>query len=116
MRITALANPDYWLRLPDSEYAAEKEKWCRWMVEASLGYIPDFRGHVLDADVFTPRTIKRFTGHLNGCVYGAPNKLVDGRTPVENLYLCGTDQGFLGIIGAMLSGITIANKYLLASA
>jgi hypothetical protein len=32
---------------------------------------------------------------------------------VENLYLCGTDQGFLGIVGSMLSGITIANRYLL---
>jgi hypothetical protein len=32
---------------------------------------------------------------------------------LENLYLCGTDQGFLGITGAMLSGISIANMYLL---
>ena len=83
------------------------------MIESALKHIPDFRGHVIDTDVFSPRTIRRFTGHLNGCVYGAPEKFVNGQTPVRNLYLCGTDQGFLGIVGAMLSGITIANRYLL---
>ena len=51
--------------------------------------------------------------HLNGCVYGAPHKRLDGRTHLDNLFLCGTDQGFLGIIGSMLSGITIANLHLL---
>lgn len=114
IRFTALANPAYWLNLPEDEYAAAKAKWYRWLVEAALRYIPDFRPHEVDRDIFTPRTIQRFTGHANGCVYGAPHKLVDGRTPVENLFVCGTDQGFLGIVGAMLSGITIANRYLLA--
>jgi phytoene dehydrogenase-like protein len=75
--------------------------------------VPDFRAHVIDVDVFTPRTIKKFTGHLNGAVYGAPVKILEGTTPVRNLYLCGTDQGFLGIIGSMLSGITMANNHLL---
>jgi phytoene dehydrogenase-like protein len=75
--------------------------------------MPDFRSHVVDTDVFTPRTIAKFTGHANGAVYGAPNKIRDGRTHLDNLYLCGTDQGFLGIVGAMLSGITITNLHLL---
>jgi phytoene dehydrogenase-like protein len=64
-------------------------------------------------DVFTPCTIKRFTGHLNGAIYGSPDKIKNGKTPVENLFICGTDQGFLGITGAMLSGISIANMYAL---
>jgi len=75
--------------------------------------MPDFRSHIVDTDMFTPRTIKKYTGHLNGCVYGAPHKIRDGRTHLQNLFLCGTDQGFLGIIGAMLSGITIANLHLM---
>ena len=75
--------------------------------------MPDFRSHVFETDVFTPRTIRKFTGHYQGAVYGAPRKVLDGRTSIENLYLCGTDQGFLGIIGAMLSGITMANNHLL---
>lgn len=113
IRITALAEPDYWLKLPEEEYQRLKSDWNDRIIESALGHIPDFRKHVVDTDVFTPRTIHRFTGHDNGCVYGAPEKFVDGQTPVSNLYLCGTDQGFLGIVGAMLSGITIANRYLL---
>lgn len=113
IRITALAEPDYWLDLPEEEYQERKAEWNDRIVEGALNHIPDFRPHIVDEDVFTPRTIRRFTGHDNGCVYGAPQKYVNGLTPVKNLYLCGTDQGFLGIVGAMLSGITIANRYLL---
>lgn len=113
IRITALAEPDYWLDLPEEEYQQRKMEWNDRIIQSAMRHIPDFRPHVIDEDVFTPRTIRRFTGHDNGCVYGAPQKFVNGLTPVRNLYLCGTDQGFLGIVGAMLSGITIANRYLL---
>ena len=82
-------------------------------VGSAVRYIPDFRAHVIETDVFTPRTIRKFTGHLKGAVYGATQKVLDGRTPIDHLYLCGTDQGFLGIIGSMLSGITMANNHLL---
>jgi len=113
IRITALANPHYWMNLPDEQYTEEKSKWCGQIVESALRHMPDFRASVVDTDVFTPRTISKFTGHVNGCVYGAPHKVVHGRTSLKNLYLCGTDQGFMGIVGAMLSGISIANAYLL---
>ena len=113
IRITALANPDYWMNLPQEEYVSQKKIWCDRIVESALPHVPDFRPYTVDTDMFTPRTIKKFTGHLNGAVYGAPRKHLDGRTHLDNLFLCGTDQGFLGIIGAMLSGISIANAYLL---
>lgn len=113
IRITALANPEYWMSLPDEEYYPIKAAWGERMAAAAARQIPDFRDHVIETDIFTPRTIKKFTGHLNGAVYGAPRKVLAGRTDIENLYLCGTDQGFLGIIGAMLSGITMANNHLL---
>jgi phytoene dehydrogenase-like protein len=113
IRITALANPDYWMNLGDDEYYEAKRVWTDRMVESALRYIPDFRQHIVDVDVFTPRTIRKFTGHVKGAVYGAPVKVLDGTTPIPNLFLCGTDQGFLGIIGSMLSGITMANNHLL---
>ena len=47
--------------------------------------------------------IVRFTGHDNGAVYGAPKKRLDGVTHLKNLFLCGTDQGFVGIIGTITS-------------
>ena len=113
VRITALANPDYWMNLPEDEYVAAKDYWCGKIVEAAIKHMPDFRSHIVDTDMFTPRTIKKYTGHINGCVYGAPRKIRNGETHLENLFLCGTDQGFLGIVGSMLSGITIANLHLL---
>jgi len=113
IRITALASPACWMNLPETEYVAQKRQAAQQMADSAVRFMPEFRDHVVDLDVFTPRTIRKFTGHINGCVYGAPHKRVDGQTPLENLYLCGSDQGFLGIIGAMLSGITIANRYLL---
>lgn len=70
---------------------------------------------LLFSDVFTPTTIKRYTGHLEGTVYGSPQKLKNGKTNIEGLFICGTDQGFLGIVGAMLSGISMANLHVLQS-
>ena len=63
--------------------------------------------------MFTPTTIRRFTGHENGAIYGAPRKQLDGTTSVKNLYLCGTDQGYLGIVGALVSGVSMANRHCL---
>ena len=113
MRITALANPQYWFSLSGDDYLEAKTHWEQQIYNASLPYMPDFRERIIDTDMFSPTTIKRFTGHQNGCVYGAPLKNLEGLTPYNNLYLCGTDQGFLGIIGSMLSGITMANNHCL---
>jgi hypothetical protein len=46
-------------------------------------------------------------------VYGAPDKQLDGRTHLDNLFICGTDQGFVGIIGSITSGIAMANRHCL---
>jgi hypothetical protein len=83
------------------------------LVESAVRFIPDYRNHVIDTDMFTPTTIRRFTWHDNGAVYGAPEKRLSGGTHLKNLYLCGTDQGFCGIIGAIFSGISMANQHCL---
>lgn len=113
VRITALANFDRWVALDRDAYRLAKLSWYDRMIASAVRFVPDFRHCVVDTDVFTPTTIRRFTGHENGAVYGAPQKQYDGTTPVGNLYLCGTDQGFVGIIGSLLSGITVVNKHLL---
>ncbi len=46
-------------------------------------------------------------------VYGSPVKIADGTTPWPNLFIAGTDQGYLGIVGAMLSGVSIVNRHIL---
>ncbi|MDI9446569.1 MAG: NAD(P)/FAD-dependent oxidoreductase [Planctomycetota bacterium] len=113
VRITALANYDRWSELDAPAYRLEKLRCYDQTVASAVRFMPDFRRHVVDVDMFTPTTIHRFTGHDRGAVYGAPKKRYDGRTHLENLYVCGTDQGMVGIIGSIISGITIANAYCL---
>jgi len=114
IRITALANFDRWKNLPPEEYLEQKHIWYEKMQASAIRFMPDFRRFVVDTDTFTPTTVRRFTGKANGAIYGAPDKKYDGRTHLDNLYVCGTDQGLVGIVGAIMSGITIANRYLLA--
>ncbi len=111
IRFTFLANPDLWFGLSREEYKEAKSYWQKKTLEAVVGFLPDFSDSVVFLDTFTPKTIKKFTGHANGAVYGSPVKTRDGKTPLKNLFICGTDQGFLGIIGATLSGVTVANIY-----
>ena len=85
----------------------------RFLARTVERFVPEFRSHVIETDMFTPTTIRRFTWHDRGAVYGAPRKRLTGATHLRNLFICGTDQGFVGIIGAMVSGISIANSHLL---
>ncbi|MEM9703677.1 MAG: phytoene dehydrogenase, partial [Planctomycetota bacterium] len=118
LRLTVLANPQYWASLDLDRYAAEKQAWHEAALNAGrdFGVLPDVTGdladRVLDTDVFTPNTITKFTGHPNGAVYGSATKLRDGLTGLSGLYIIGTDQGYLGIVGSMLSGVSIANRLL----
>jgi len=114
-RLTMMANYDKWKSLKDTEgsaYIDQKEMVYLEGIKLLKKMIPNFsEDQVLFKDVFTPTSVERYTGHFGGCVYGSPDKSRDGSTPVNGLYVCGTDQGFLGIIGSMLSGISIANLY-----
>jgi phytoene dehydrogenase-like protein len=117
-RVTCLADYDAWAHLPEEKYQADKLLRYAEIQQSARRFLPAVDDSVLRAgqlatDIFTPRTVKKFTGHLNGAIYGAPHKVRDGRTHLANLYLCGTDQGFLGIVGAMLSGISMANYHIL---
>lgn len=113
VRITSIASFDRWAKLSESEYRLEKIRWYDRAAASAVRFMPDFRGHVVDTDMFTPTTIRRFTSHDNGAVYGAPQKRLEGTTHLKNLFLCGTDQGFVGIIGSIVSGISMANKHCL---
>lgn len=119
LRVTAMANHDKWCALNEDDYQAQKSHWYDELQKVTLGLLPkpknklNLEDHRLAKDMFTPRTVRKYTGHLNGAIYGAPNKIKDGRTHLENLFLAGTDQGFLGIVGAMLSGISMANLHVL---
>jgi phytoene dehydrogenase-like protein len=113
IRITSLADYEQWCRLPDEHYQLQKLRWFDRVLESAVRFIPDFRSRVVETDMFTPKTIRRFTWHDNGAVYGAPEKRIDGTTHLKNLFLCGTDQGLVGIVGSIISGISMANTHML---
>ena len=113
IRITTIANFERWQELSEEQYQVQKLRWYDRAVESAVRFMPDFRSHVVDTDMFTPTTIRRFTWHDNGAVYGAPKKQFDGTTHIPNLFVCGTDQGFVGIIGTIISGISMANQHCL---
>jgi phytoene dehydrogenase-like protein len=113
VRLSVLANHARWKLLAGDDYAAAKEEAARAAAEAVRTYLPEWRGHAVFQDVYTPSTIERFTSHAGGAVYGSPLKRPSGETGIEGLYLIGTDQGYLGIVGAMISGVAMANRWVL---
>jgi phytoene dehydrogenase-like protein len=120
MRVTALANYATWKGYTEADYRAAKAAWFPRMIASASRFVPGITASQIErattcTDMFTPRTVEKFTSHLGGAVYGSTRKARTGETDYENLYLAGTDQGFLGIIGAMLSGISMANRHALTA-
>ena len=113
IRVTFIANFEKWNELDRETYLSKKQEVREQSLALITKLFPDFNARLLYSDVFTPRTIMRYTGHIKGAVYGSTQKVRDGRTAFKNLFICGTDQGFLGIVGAMLSGISMANLHCL---
>lgn len=118
VRVTSLANHAAWAAMAEPEYRAAKQHWFTAMAASARRFLAPVPPAVVEqagvaTDMFTPLTVQRYTGHLGGAIYGAPHKIRDGRTPCRNLVLIGTDQGYLGITGSMLSGIMMANQHVL---
>ena len=118
-RVTCLANYEEWANLSPEAYREQKESLFPRIQLAAMRFLPRLASPDLLArstvatDMFTPTTVEKFTGHFRGAIYGAADKRPDGRTPLSNVFICGTDQGMLGIVGAMLSGISMANQHVL---
>lgn len=111
LRATLLADHDRWSALAQAEYAAAKERVGAELSALVARHVPDPRPETLFQDSFTPRTIRRWTAHAGGAVYGSPRRRRDGKSGVRNLVLVGNDQGLVGVTGALLSGITMANLH-----
>ncbi len=116
VRTTHLANFDIWHNVSSDQnkYERLKEEIAVRSSGIAEQIIGTFTDQITFQDTFTPVTIQRYTGKIEGAIYGSPNKIKDGRTEYENLFIAGTDQGFLGIVGSMLSGVTIVNQHILS--
>jgi len=110
IRVTHMANYENWKSMAKPDYQTKKEE----VFQEAFKLGENLLGSNLNLtfkDIFTPTTVEKYTKHFNGTVYGSTTKLRDGRTEVPGLFIIGTDQGFLGIVGSMLSGISMANLH-----
>ncbi len=116
MRVTHLANYEKWLHAyqdaDTSRYPAMKTDWTERSRKVLGKIIGNCSENIVYEDSFTPVTIERFTSRTQGAVYGSSEKIKDGKTNFANLYIAGTDQGYLGIVGALLSGVTMVNQHI----
>ena len=114
LRTTHLAGYNAWKLLGHEVYVAQKKALLQQSRENALKLLKcPLSPAILAEDMFTPLTIERYTGHINGAIYGSPKKYRDGNIGCKRIFICGTDQGFLGIVGAILSGISMANYHCL---
>ncbi len=113
LRVTHAADYRRWRLLDPGDYRAAKERCSQESGKMVGKIVGNYAQDIVYQDSFTPLTIERFTGKGEGAVYGSPIKIKNGCTPLQNLFIAGTDQGFLGIVGSMLSGVTIVNQHLL---
>jgi len=113
VRVTNAANYDIWKQAGPEAYQRLKKEWMATSAERVMKIIGNYQDDIVYINSFTPVTIERFTAKASGAVYGSPVKFKDGRTPYTNLFIAGTDQGYLGIVGSMLSGVIIVNRHLL---
>lgn len=115
IRSTHLANYARWKETSaDAQnYAKEKINTAASSKERLENMIGSFSSDIVYENTFTPITIERYTSKIGGAIYGHPGKIKDGDLGFSNLFLAGTDQGFLGIVGSMLSGVSIVNQHIL---
>ncbi len=115
VRTTHLANYDHWKKLANDQhsYKKAKDRTALSSLPVAEKILGNFSENIVYRDTFTPMTIERFTGKNRGAIYGNPIKIKDGNIGYDNLFLAGTDQGFLGIVGSMLSGVSIVNQHIL---
>jgi phytoene dehydrogenase-like protein len=122
LRVTHPANYDKWADADSDNragsgrarsYVALKQELQLKSSAVISEIIGNFSQKIVYTDTFTPLTIEKFTRKPQGAIYGSPIKIKNGKTRYGNLFIAGTDQGFLGIVGSMLSGISIVNHCVL---
>jgi len=101
---------EFWEPLSPADYRTRKAERAACLMEIAGRHYPGLvEAEPVIEDTFTPLTIRRYTSHINGTLYGGEEKAFDGKTPIRNLLVIGNDQGGIGIMGALTSGILVAN-------
>lgn len=101
------------------EYESFKNKLREKFFNTIEKVIPNVRNHVVTAEIGTPLTNKYYINSTNGNVYGTEKTIHNigpfafkNKSPIKNLYLCGSSTLSHGVSGATSSGINTAANIL----
>ena len=101
------------------EYEAVKQRMMERLLDYVEQRLPGLRDLVQYAELSTPLTVKSFTGHPGGMIYGQQcdrSRVLENSwqcgTSLRNLYLTGADVGMPGVGGAQMAGVMTAAKVL----
>jgi len=101
-------------RSPD--YDSAKNRITRALLDLVERHHPGFGDLVEYAELATPLTFEHFTAAPSGTIYGYPatpekyrKAWLGPRTPIQNLYLTGSDVALLGIMGALMGAVVTAS-------
>lgn len=102
-----------------ADYSALKQRISQGLLRLAETALPGLTALVEYAELSTPLTVEHYTSHPGGHFYGlaaTPDRYksyaLRPRTPIEGLYLSGSDVGCLGIVGAMMGGVGAACQVL----
>jgi phytoene dehydrogenase-like protein len=102
-----------------TDYESAKNRITGALLDLVERQHPGFRDLVEYAEIGTPLTFEHFTAAPLGTIYGYPATPEKYRktwlrpvTPVRNLYLTGADAGLLGVMGALMGGVSAASRLL----
>jgi all-trans-retinol 13,14-reductase len=102
-----------------ADYDDLKRCFTDRLLEGLEQHVPAARGHIAHAELSTPLSTRHFSNHQAGEAYGlsaTPARFrlrsLSAQTPVQNLFLTGSDVALLGVTGAMFGGIVAASAIL----
>lgn len=104
-----------WAELTKEEYKLEKEKMCEATLEDLESFIPGVREKINWVEASTPRTVERFTKHMEGTTFGTKYEglAVSMRLPevIQGMYHAGSVGIIMsGWLGTINYGVITANK------
>lgn len=98
------------------EYDALKDRIAAGLLRLVERKFPGFSDLVEYQEVSTPLSVEHFMQSPEGAIYGLAGtperfrqKWLGVRTPVNNLYLAGSDVYFHGLVGATMGGLAAAS-------
>jgi all-trans-retinol 13,14-reductase len=89
------------------------------LLDALYAAVPQVKGHVRHAELSTPLSTRHFANAPEGEIYGLAHtparfasRLLQPRTPVQNLLLTGQDAALCGVTGALFGAALTASVLL----